>query len=108
MSSPATPGQSANSTNSAKENSNTPEKPRLTEQEKKQNHIASEQKRRAAIREGFDRLTDIVPGLQGQARSEGMVLTKVVDFAREKLDERQALIREIEAKGGIVEPGLKK
>lgn len=52
------------------------EKTRLTEQEKKNNHIASEQKRRLAIREGFDRLTEIVPGLEGQGRSESIVLKK--------------------------------
>jgi len=105
MSSPASPN--GNSGNSGNEASNTPEKPRLTEQEKKNNHIASEQKRRAAIREGFDRLTELVPGLEGQGRSEGMVLNKVVDHAREKLEERRMLIREIEAKGGVVEEQLK-
>lgn len=52
------------------------ERPRLSEQEKKNNHIASEQKRRMAIREGFDRLTEIVPGLEGQGRSENIVLKK--------------------------------
>lgn len=106
MSSPTTPA--AHSANSPNEASNTPEKPRLTEQEKKNNHIASEQKRRAAIREGFDRLTELVPGLEGQGRSEGMVLNKVVEFAREKLEERQVLAKEIEAKGGVVEVGTKK
>jgi heteromeric Ino2p/Ino4p transcription factor len=52
------------------------ERPRLTESEKKTNHIASEQKRRMAIREGFDRLTEIVPGLEGMGRSESVVLQK--------------------------------
>jgi len=52
------------------------DRPRLSEQEKKNNHIASEQKRRLAIREGFDRLTEIVPGLEGQGRSESIVLKK--------------------------------
>ena len=45
----------SNNANSA----NFADKPRLTEQEKKNNHIASEQKRRQAIREGFDRLAEI-------------------------------------------------
>ncbi|OJJ45665.1 hypothetical protein ASPZODRAFT_159942 [Penicilliopsis zonata CBS 506.65] len=76
------------------------EKPRLTEQEKKNNHIASEQKRRAAIREGFDRLTELVPGLEGQGRSESIVLKKTVDFIRLQLQERQELIAEIESHGG--------
>lgn len=79
------------------------EKPRLTEQEKKSNHIASEQKRRAAIREGFDRLTELVPGLAGQGRSEGMVLRKTVDHIRVKLQERKDLIAEVEQRGGKVD-----
>ncbi|KAL6237806.1 hypothetical protein BDW75DRAFT_228479 [Aspergillus navahoensis] len=76
------------------------EKPRLTEQEKKNNHIASEQKRRAAIREGFDRLTELVPGLEGQGRSESIVLKKTVDFIHAQIQERKNLITEIERRGG--------
>lgn len=79
------------------------DKPRLTEQEKKTNHIASEQKRRAAIREGFDRLTELVPGLEGQGRSEGVVLKKTVDYMRLQLQERQELIAEIENRGGRID-----
>ena len=79
------------------------EKQRLTEQEKKNNHIASEQKRRAAIREGFDRLTELVPGLEGQGRSEGIVLQKTVDYIRLQLEERQQLIADVESKGGRID-----
>ncbi|KAM0329353.1 hypothetical protein ACHAQA_004659 [Verticillium albo-atrum] len=79
------------------------EKPRLTEAEKKQNHIASEQKRRQAIREGFDRLTELVPGLEGQGRSEGLVLQRTVRYMREQLEERRALVRKVEAAGGKVD-----
>ncbi|KAG5987980.1 hypothetical protein E4U43_004871 [Claviceps pusilla] len=86
----------------------TEEKPRLTEEEKKQNHIASEQKRRQAIREGFDRLTELVPGLEGQGRSEGLVLKRTVEYMRQQLQERQALIDRIEQNGGHVDDELKK
>jgi len=82
------------------------ERPRLTEQEKKSNHIASEQKRRMAIREGFDRLTEMVPGLEGQGRSESIVLKKTVDHIREALRERQGLIERIQVLGGEIPPGL--
>ena len=105
MSSPPSP--TAPSTASDQNLPNTPEKPRLTEQEKKNNHIASEQKRRAAIREGFDRLTELVPGLEGQGRSESVVLKKSVDYMREVLQERRDLVKEVEARGGAVEAGLK-
>ncbi|KAF7171872.1 hypothetical protein CNMCM5623_004177 [Aspergillus felis] len=83
------------------------DKPRLTEQEKKSNHIASEQKRRAAIREGFDRLTELVPGLEGQGRSESIVLRKTVDFIHMKLQERQELIAEIENRGGHIDDAFR-
>ncbi|KAF7553749.1 hypothetical protein G7Z17_g3365 [Cylindrodendrum hubeiense] len=83
------------------------DKPRLTEEEKKQNHIASEQKRRQAIREGFDRLTELVPGLEGQGRSEGLVLKRTVDYMREQLVERQAMIDRVEQAGGGVDDKLK-
>ncbi|OXV10619.1 hypothetical protein Egran_01620 [Elaphomyces granulatus] len=83
------------------------EKPRLTEEEKKSNHIASEQKRRAAIREGFDRLTELVPGLEGQGRSESVVLNKTVEFMRLKLQERRDLIAEIERIGGHVDDSFR-
>ncbi|CAI7627343.1 unnamed protein product [Penicillium palitans] len=76
------------------------DKPRLTDQEKKSNHIASEQKRRAAIREGFDRLTEL-------GRSESIVLQKTVDFIHVKLQERHDLIAEIESKGGRVDDSFR-
>ncbi|KAL2822311.1 Maf-like protein-domain-containing protein [Aspergillus cavernicola] len=80
------------------------DKPRLTEQEKKSNHIASEQKRRAAIREGFDRLTELVPGLEGQGRSESIVLKKTVDFMHLQIQERKELIAEIERRESDLPP----
>jgi heteromeric Ino2p/Ino4p transcription factor len=83
------------------------EKSRLSEQEKKTNHIASEQKRRAAIREGFDRLTELVPGLEGQGRSEYVVLKKTLEFMRSKVQERRELIAEIERIGGQVDDSFR-
>jgi len=84
------------------------EKPRLSEHEKKANHIASEQKRRQAIREGFDRLTELVPGLEGQGRSESVVLKKTVDHMRAQLAERRRLVERLEDSGGKVEEGMKR
>lgn len=84
------------------------EKPRLSEHEKKANHIASEQKRRQAIREGFDRLTELVPGLEGQGRSESVVLKKTVDYMRAQLEERRRLVDRVEDLGGHVEEGMKR
>lgn len=75
------------------------DKPRLTEQEKKNNHIASEQKRRQAIREGFDEIADIVPGLKGQGRSEALVLEGATNHIRRLLAERYQLVMEIKEQG---------
>ncbi|RKF80812.1 putative mlx-interacting protein [Golovinomyces cichoracearum] len=86
--------------------SNLEEKPRLSEHEKKANHIASEQKRRQAIREGFDRLTELVPGLEGQGRSESVVLRKTVDYIRAQLTERKRLVRRVRELGGQIEPEM--
>jgi len=62
----------------------------------------TEQKRREAIRAGFDRLCDIVPGLEGQGRSEGLVLKKTVDYMREQMEVRRQLIRDKESRGEFV------
>ncbi|KAF3925202.1 hypothetical protein ABW20_dc0103293 [Dactylellina cionopaga] len=78
------------------------ERPRLTEEEKKNNHIASEQKRRMAIRDGFDRLTELVPGIEGQGRSESIVLKKTVDHMRKVIEDRRNLIQQVQELGGEV------
>src|ERR1700761_813861 len=61
------------------------DRPRLSAEQKKKNHIESEKKRREAIRAGFERLSQAVPGLEGQARSEAVVLQRTVEFLREQL-----------------------
>lgn len=75
------------------------DKPRLTEQEKKANHIASEQKRRQAIREGFDRLASLVPGMEGQGRSEAVVLQATIEHLRAMVEERKELLSRAKATG---------
>ena len=82
----------AASSNSPNSKNSAAEKPRLSEQEKKNNHIASEQKRREAIRAGFDRLADIVPGMEGQGRSEATVLQATVQYTKEQINERKRLL----------------
>jgi hypothetical protein len=67
-----------------------------------------EQKRRQAIREGFDRLTELVPGLEGQGRSEGVVLQRSVAYMREQLSARRDLIQRVESYGATVDEALKK
>ncbi|KAJ4366430.1 hypothetical protein N0V83_008066 [Neocucurbitaria cava] len=78
---------------------NANDRPRLSEAQKKENHIRSEQKRREAIREGFDRLAAIVPGMEGQGRSEAVVLEATIKYMREKIVERQKIIADAQAQG---------
>ena len=75
------------------------DKRRLTEQEKKNNHIASEQKRRQAIREGFDQIADLTPGMAGQGRSEALVLQAAVVHMRRLMAERSRLVEELKRRG---------
>lgn len=75
------------------------EKRRLTEKEKKANHLASEKKRREHIRDQFDRLSNIVPGLEGRARSEGLVLQSTIEYIRKLMLARRELIQSLEADG---------
>ncbi|KAI9892954.1 MAG: hypothetical protein M1814_000838 [Vezdaea aestivalis] len=75
------------------------QQPRLTERQKKANHIASEKKRREAIRAGFDRISEVVPGLEGLARSEGHVLVQTVKYLQDETEKRRALLSELAALG---------
>ncbi|TKA64514.1 hypothetical protein B0A55_11308 [Friedmanniomyces simplex] len=64
---------------------------RLSDQQKKKNHILSEAKRREAIRAEFDRLAALVPGMGGQGRSEAVVLQATVEFMREQVGKKEEL-----------------
>lgn len=65
----------------------------LTEEEKRNNHIASEQKRRSMIRSGFKDLTEIVPTLKNINNSKSTVLFKAVDYIK-YLEKRNRNLRE--------------
>lgn len=80
------------------------DKPRLTDEQKKTNHITSEQNRRNFLRQQFDRLSEIVPGTQGKARSEAVVLEKLVNYGHSQIEEGQRMILDIERMGGAVDP----
>jgi hypothetical protein len=46
--------------------------------------------------------------LEGQGRSESIVLKKTVDYMRAQMEERRRLVERIESMGGQVEDGLRK
>ncbi|KAF9020858.1 hypothetical protein CPC16_006511 [Podila verticillata] len=59
-----------------------PYKELLTEEEKRANHIASEQKRRNTIRNGFKDMTELIPDLKDLNSSKSTILFKAVDFIK--------------------------
>ncbi|KAI8881177.1 hypothetical protein K501DRAFT_162215, partial [Backusella circina FSU 941] len=65
----------------------------LTDDEKRANHIVSEQKRRNAIRTGFKDLTEIVPTLKNINNSKSTILFKAVEYIRH-LDKRNRGLKE--------------
>ncbi|KAL5119025.1 hypothetical protein ACEQ8H_003154 [Pleosporales sp. CAS-2024a] len=52
----------------------------LTEEQKRSNHILSEQKRRNLIKRGFDDLHDLVPEIRNGGLSKSSVLTEAANF----------------------------
>ena len=52
----------------------------LTEEQKRNNHILSEQKRRNLIKQGFDDLHDLVPEIRNGGLSKSSVLTEAATF----------------------------
>lgn len=63
----------------------------LTEEQKRENHIRSEQKRRTLIKEGFDDLCDIVPGLKGGGFSKSTMLTMSAEWLEDLLKGNEQL-----------------
>ncbi|KAJ3224878.1 hypothetical protein HK099_007743 [Clydaea vesicula] len=70
----------------------------LTVDEKKKNHIRSEQKRRVAIKEGFDTLSKLVPALNNRTdSSKSEVLAKTVEYINLLKKENQILYERTKA-----------
>ncbi|KAI9681493.1 MAG: hypothetical protein M1817_002777 [Caeruleum heppii] len=57
----------------------------LTEEQKRSNHILSEQKRRNLIKQGFDDLCDLVPDLKGGGYSKSAMLVQAADWLEDML-----------------------
>ncbi|KAF9954561.1 hypothetical protein BGZ65_003943 [Modicella reniformis] len=70
-----------------------PYKELLTEDEKRANHIASEQKRRNTIRNGFKDMVEIIPDLRDVNSSKSTILFKAVDFIKQ-LERRNRILQE--------------
>jgi hypothetical protein len=68
----------------------------LTEEQKRENHIKSEQKRRTLIREGFEDLGELVPGLKGGGFSKSAVLIMAADWLEELVHGNEILQRRLD------------
>ncbi|KAL4785186.1 hypothetical protein BJX76DRAFT_325370 [Aspergillus varians] len=90
----------------ASQSSKTPRE-NLTEEQKRSNHILSEQKRRNLIRQGFEDLCTLVPGLKGGGFSKSAMLTQAADWLEDVVRGNKALqiqLAELKAMNGLVMP----
>jgi Helix-loop-helix DNA-binding domain len=79
---------------------NPPSKPRLTAHQKSDNHKEAENRRRNGIRDQYVALSHLVPGTEGQAKSEEKMLVKTAEYMKQLLEDRRALTAQLEAVGG--------
>ncbi|TQV97636.1 hypothetical protein V2A60_006624 [Cordyceps javanica] len=71
----------------------------LSEEQKRSNHIRSEQKRRTLIKEGFDDLCELVPGLKGGGFSKSTMLTMAAEWLEQLLQGNQTLAAQLQGMG---------
>jgi hypothetical protein len=79
----------------------------LSEEQKRTNHILSEQKRRNLIRQGFDDLCSLVPGLRGGGFSKSAMLTQAADWLEDLLRGNELLqsqLADMKTINGLVMP----
>lgn len=69
-----------------------PPRENLTEEQKRSNHIKSEQKRRSLIKEGFDDLQVMVPSLKNGGYSKSAMLQIAGEWLAELLKENELLL----------------
>ncbi|KAH8178035.1 helix-loop-helix DNA-binding domain-containing protein [Sarocladium implicatum] len=69
----------------------------LSEEQKRENHIKSEQKRRTLIKEGFDDLCDLIPGLQSRGLSKSTMLSMTAEYLEQLLEGNKELSEQLAA-----------
>ncbi|KAL2850573.1 hypothetical protein BJY01DRAFT_209840 [Aspergillus pseudoustus] len=87
--------------------SSKPARENLSEEQKRSNHILSEQKRRNLIRQGFEDLCTLVPGLKGGGFSKSAMLTQAADWLEEILRGNEILksqLADLKGMNGLVMP----
>ena len=84
--------KSGNSTASKK-----PPRENLTEAQKRENHIKSEQKRRTLIKDGFNDLETLVPGLKSTGLSKSGILNTAGDYLEQLIKDNAELRARLDA-----------
>jgi hypothetical protein len=75
----------------------------LTEDQKRENHIKSEQKRREVIKKGFEDLGDIVPEAKGGQFSKSAILVMTAEWLEQMLQGNEILRAQAKSMG--LDPG---
>lgn len=84
-----------------------PVRENLTEEQKRTNHILSEQKRRTVIKQGFDELCSLVPELRGGGFSKSAMLLQAAEWLEDILHGNEILktrLSELKSMNGIIIP----
>ena len=73
----------------------------LSDSEKRMNHVVSEQRRRKLIKDGFEQLVEMIPGLNDvNGTSKSTVLFKTAEYIKELEQRVEMLTRELNMKNG--------
>lgn len=68
---------------------------KLTDEQKRFNHINSEQKRRTAIREGYEDLCELVPSLNGRSFSRSAMIIMAAEWLGQLLEGNKILAAQL-------------
>ena len=69
----------------------------LTDEQKRSNHILSEQKRRNLIKQGFADLCELVPELQGGGFSKSAMLTQAAEWLEDLIQDNESIRQRLAA-----------
>ncbi|KXX74275.1 Neurogenic locus notch protein 2 [Madurella mycetomatis] len=96
--------KSSAAANGGKVSSSAAKQPRanLTDEQKRENHIRSEQKRRDLIKDHFNDLGAIVPALKSGGYSKAAMLNLSADWLVEVMHGNERLMERVRGKGGTV------
>lgn len=76
-----------------------PPRQNLSEEQKRANHIKSEQKRRTDIKNAFHDVQEIVPEIRGQGLSKSVILSNTVEYLERLLKGNEELAEKLRAAG---------